>query len=174
MSRGPGRVQRRIKELMQSEPSGAWTVEDLCDRVFEDAGQVKKKHRVSVIRALRTVVVDDPDWQLWVSGGRGGTLILVNHSDIMSYALARLKEDSSSYYRQNDSRVPAHWKHSEQDLLEKIATDHSYLIEPGGVWHLNVAQHIAERDGDTDTANGLRKQQAVARAKVMAGLRGRR
>ena len=51
MSRGPGRVQRRIKALMQSEPTGAWTVEDLCDRVFDGVNRVEKKHRVSLIRA---------------------------------------------------------------------------------------------------------------------------
>ena len=80
MSRGPGRVQRRIKKLMQLEPSGAWTVEDLCDRVFEGTHQIEKKHRVSVIRALRAVVAGDPSWHVLQPDRFGGTLILVNRS----------------------------------------------------------------------------------------------
>ncbi len=63
---------------------------------------------------------------------------------------------------------------NERALLERLATNERHLIEPGGAWHSHVAQHIAVRDGDTETANELKKQQDVAMAKVMADLRGRR
>ena len=84
----------------------AWTVEDLCERVYTDINRVEKKHRVSVLRALRRVVQDDADWCLWKSEGIGGAVVLVNRANVKSYAMAWLKTEFLSRYRSNDPRTP--------------------------------------------------------------------
>ncbi len=38
---------------MVAEPDGAWTTEERCERVYPETNRVEKKHRVSVLRALR-------------------------------------------------------------------------------------------------------------------------
>jgi len=53
MSRGPGRIQQTIIELIASDPHGAWTVGQICERIYPDEWQ---KHRVAVARALRHAV----------------------------------------------------------------------------------------------------------------------
>jgi hypothetical protein len=52
MSRGPGRVQQTITDLIASDPHGAWTVREICERLYP-GWRVEKKHRVAVTRALR-------------------------------------------------------------------------------------------------------------------------
>jgi hypothetical protein len=53
VSRGPGRIQQTITELIASDPHGAWTVGQLCERIYPDELLIRKKHRVAVARALR-------------------------------------------------------------------------------------------------------------------------
>ena len=48
---------------MATRPEGAWTIEDLCDLVYLGVNQVEKKHRVSVLRAVKNIVPDmSPIW----------------------------------------------------------------------------------------------------------------
>jgi hypothetical protein len=53
MSKGLGHVQRTILAMIEADPHGAWTVEEICRRVYPDASDVEKKHRVAAIRALQ-------------------------------------------------------------------------------------------------------------------------
>ena len=55
MSKGPGRVSRAIEAILEAEPDNAFSVEDLCDRVYPGINRVEKKHRVSVLRAANLV-----------------------------------------------------------------------------------------------------------------------
>src|SRR5262245_42062048 len=50
MSRGPGRVQRTICELIDDNPNGAWSTGELCWVIYN---RVTKAKRVTVTRALR-------------------------------------------------------------------------------------------------------------------------
>jgi hypothetical protein len=54
MSKGPGRVERIIEAVFAAEPDNAFTIEDLCDRVYPGE-PIEKKHRVSVLRAAKQV-----------------------------------------------------------------------------------------------------------------------
>lgn len=55
MSRGLGAVAVRLKDVMEKHPTQSFSTSELCRHVY--AGQkVQKKHRVSVLRALRTLV----------------------------------------------------------------------------------------------------------------------
>ncbi len=42
MSRGPGRVERAIYNLIEDHPDGAWTTEDLCRLIYPTANCVEK------------------------------------------------------------------------------------------------------------------------------------
>ena len=174
MSRGPGKIERAIRQLMAAEPTGAWTVEDLCERVYAGINRVEKKHRVSVLRALRRAVRDDADWALWTSEGIGGRVVLVNRTNVESYGLARLKTDFLAHYRSNDRRTPLHWIHTEDDLRRELAPggrDH-HLIQPGGAWHRHVQMNIAERDGETEKLALLTAEQDAEVVSSLAGLTG--
>lgn len=61
MSRGPGRLQRAILDLIAENPHGAWLTEQLCDELYDFPNPVEKKHRVAVLHALRTMKLP-PDW----------------------------------------------------------------------------------------------------------------
>src|SRR5262245_41051962 len=52
MSRGPGIVERQLADIFAREPRGVFTTEMLCRRVYL-IEKVQKKHRVSVLRALK-------------------------------------------------------------------------------------------------------------------------
>jgi hypothetical protein len=54
MSKGPGRVQRRLAEIFQKNPEGMFLTKELCSRVYQ-TGRVQKWHRVSVLRALKSL-----------------------------------------------------------------------------------------------------------------------
>ena len=137
---------------MAEQPDGAWTVEDLAERVYPDINQVEKKHRVSVLRALKKVTADDPDWTLMRAENIGNTKILVNVADVVSYALARLKAWNLSRYRGPDPRTDPYYVKMEADLradLEPGGRDHRH-IQSGGAWDRHVQMHIARRDGDNE------------------------
>jgi hypothetical protein len=57
MSKGPGRAQRAILALIAGNPDGAWTTDELCREVYAGINRVEKKHRVAVLRALRTMTL---------------------------------------------------------------------------------------------------------------------
>ncbi len=52
MSKGPGDIERRLRDLFIGSPKGVFTTEMLCRHVY-GVQVVKKKHRVSVLRALK-------------------------------------------------------------------------------------------------------------------------
>jgi hypothetical protein len=51
MSRGPGRVEKQLSEIFLKNPKQGVSTSELCRKVYR-TNQVKKKHRVSVLRAL--------------------------------------------------------------------------------------------------------------------------
>ena len=154
---------------MDGHPDHAWTIEDLVDEVYEGIDRAEKKHRVSVLRAVKKIVRGDPDWRLWQSEQRGGTLVLLNAANIMGYALGRLKADFATDYR----RPNCPWAETEDQLIERLqpgGRNHD-LVLPGGSWHRHVRMHIARRDGRTDELQRLEETQ---RATLRAQLEGRK
>ena len=55
MSRGLGSVAVRIKQVFDQHPTESFSTSELCRKVYQGQ-KVQKKHRVSVLRALRTLV----------------------------------------------------------------------------------------------------------------------
>src|SRR4051812_5760539 len=109
MSKGPGRLERAILAAVEAEPHSAFTVADLCDRVYRGINRIEKKHRVAVARAMKNAVKrSNGNLDLWTAGFWGyGKLVLYGRFNVMSYALARLKADPFNYYRSNDPRIHA-------------------------------------------------------------------
>ena len=55
MSRGPGHVERKLVEIFRrTKRTGLLSTYDLCCEVF-GKGAVEKKHRVSVLRAVKRI-----------------------------------------------------------------------------------------------------------------------
>ena len=83
MSRGPGHVEAQLFEILSKKRRGIFSTAKLCRKVFGII-QVKKKHRVSVLRALKRMskrstldvwrVVDKGSRDdFWFSYNRGGS-----------------------------------------------------------------------------------------------------
>jgi hypothetical protein len=51
MSKGPGHVEIQLVEILRKNKKKLFSTRDLCRKVYR-VEQVKKKHRVSVLRAL--------------------------------------------------------------------------------------------------------------------------
>ena len=164
MSRGPGRIERAIYDLFEGHPEGAWTTEDLCRLVYPAADRIEKKHRVAVVRAMKTILAktgdQHRDWTCWQAATTGSTLVLFNNANVMSYGLARLKTDN--YPRYVCTPHSNSWLQKTEDelkaFLEPGGKDHGRVV-PGGAWDQHVRMYIAERDGDQETAQKLAAEQ---------------
>jgi hypothetical protein len=64
MSRGPGRIERAIRELFDARPPdgyGGFSAEAMCEYVYPGVA-IERKHRVAVLRAAHKIVAADPEW----------------------------------------------------------------------------------------------------------------
>ena len=57
VGKGLGQVQRRLRDLFVNNPRGVFTTEGLCRHVYPGV-QVRKKHRVAVLRAMKRLAQD--------------------------------------------------------------------------------------------------------------------
>ncbi len=168
MSRGPGRIERAIHDLIEEHPDGAWTTEDLCHLIYPAASRAEKKHRVAMLRAMKTIRDKSGDrhrdWRLLLAGSTGRTLVLHNFANVMSYGLARLKSDHGWFHR------------NEEELLERLQPGgRNYnLVVSGGAWDRHVRKYIAERDGDQETVERLAAEQKRSLAAIFSKKRGNR
>jgi hypothetical protein len=193
MSKGPGHVSRAIEAALEAEPDNAFTIEDLCDRVYRGVNRVEKKHRVAVLRAAKAIVARCPDFDCMTGEGLGGTLVIFNRYRVMSYAMAWLKADRFERYRSNDKRNkwrPPAWyckglgwgpagkgkvwvqtkrNATEADLRAQLESErHRKLMAPGGAWWRQVQIWIAERDGDAERVAQLEAEREQALANLTA------
>jgi hypothetical protein len=150
MSRGPSRIEGALVAIFDGERDNAFTIQDLCERIWPDvyqdpqAGRIERKHRRTVIQAARNIARQRPEIQ-WLHGERlGRGLVFFRHDEVMSYAMARLKADRFQRYRSKDSRL--HWSKDEAELrLELDDERHRTLIGPGGAWLRQVEMFLARR-----------------------------
>ena len=148
MSGRPDRIERAIVAIFDSERDNAFTIQDLCERIWPDvyqdpqAGRIERKHRSTVIRAARNVARQRPEIQ-WLHGERlGRGLVFFRHDEVMSYAMARLKADRFQRYR--STRL--HWSKDEDGLRRELDNEsHRTLIGPGGAWLRQVEMFLARR-----------------------------
>jgi hypothetical protein len=107
MSRGHGKVQRAILAVFAAEPDNAFLLSELCERVFSGLNRIEKKHRNAVARAAKAI----PSLDQMEREVLGSELVFYDPLNVMSYAMARLKSDNLTNYRNNDARwfTPSAW-----------------------------------------------------------------
>jgi len=54
VSRGPGWIETSLRQLFLDQPEGIFTTAELCRHVYARS-RIEKKHRVAVLRALRSL-----------------------------------------------------------------------------------------------------------------------
>lgn len=167
MSRGPGRIERAIRAAYAAEPDNAFTTDDLCDRIFAGVNRIEKKHRVSVIRALKAVAASDREMEFFRSEAQGGPLVLFNCCNVMSYAMARIKADSLENYRPTARRARGWWDAREMWVLPPAEQEaclrallmpggkQHHLVTTGGAWWEHTELARAKRRGDHERAQAL-------------------
>jgi len=136
-----GRIQRGLIEIFDRERDNAFTVDDLCERVWPHLTWFKTSQRNTVIRAVRDIASQRPEIHWLHTQRRGGALVIFRHDEVMSYAMARLKADRFQRYR----ILRPSWS-SEGDLRRELDKE-SYrkLIGPGGAWRRQVEIFLARR-----------------------------
>jgi hypothetical protein len=123
MGTGPGHVARAIEAAFAAEPGSAFSVDELCRRVYRGADRVEKKHRVAVLRAAKA----NPRLIYLPSYLSGGTLIFFELGSVKGYGLARLK--ATNYSGKSDAEL--------RGRLRKGGVCHE-LVAPGGDWYRQV------------------------------------
>jgi hypothetical protein len=120
MSQGPGRAERAIAAILDQEPDNAFTVEELCRRVYR-VNRAEKEHRLSALRAARKLAIRR-DTLMWCKSHKlGATVVYFNCDNVMSYVMARLKADSK-YYQNNDTRRDKSEASPREELSEEGCT----------------------------------------------------
>jgi len=179
MSRGPGRIERAIEAVLAAEPDNAFTTADLCLRVYPDAEQIEKRHRVAVLRAMANIMERRDVLGELKASLMGGASVFYDRTNVLSYAMARMKTDRR--YQDNN---PWRWDRdgvSESRLREMLTKDReSALMREGGAWWRHTQSAVAEiearRAGDTARLERVlaeRESEALARREgLMIALRG--
>ena len=137
-----GRIQRALVKIFDRERDNAFTVDDLCERVWPHLTWFKTSQRNTVIRAVRDIASQRPEIHWLHTQRRGGALVIFRHDEVMSFAMARLKADRFQRYRSSRS----HWSRDE-GALRRVLDDESYrkLIGPGGAWRRQVEIFLAQQ-----------------------------
>jgi hypothetical protein len=174
MSKGPGRIERAIRELFDTSPDRAFLTADLANHCFSGADWIERKHEVSVLRAARKIVASDPDWRSWRTD-RGS--IFFNHGNLQSYALFDIIRSEGRIWLPSGGLEYANGfgygvAISTSAAIEAVTNDphcRSTMTPPDGKCWRAVQQHCAERDGDTATATALKTRADSENAAEMAG-----
>jgi hypothetical protein len=187
MSRGHGKVQRAILAVFAAEPDNAFLLSELCERVYSGRNRIEHKYRNAVGRAAKGISsIDHMKREVL-----GSELVFYDPLNVMSYAMARLKSDNLTNYRNNDARwfVPRpEWfreamgykkgyeyrraQTSEDDLRRWLAeggSHHEHVVE-GGVWWRHTEVRKARARGDEETAARLQAKLDAELAGVVSKL----
>jgi len=169
MSKGLGTIGRAIEAVLTAEPDNAFTVDDLCDRVFTRINRIEKKHRVSVIRAAKSVAKRHTNFESVRSELLGRTTVFYVADNVMSSAMARLKSDNLYGYR-NSHPNPRWVSDTEQQLQARLiegGKDHRHVVAGGCYWQ-RVEMWKAKRSGDTETVQRLQAESDRALEELLA------
>jgi hypothetical protein len=110
MSRGLGHVQRTILAMIEAEPHGALTVEEICPRIYPTEA-VEKKHRVAVLRAVRRMKLPGT-WKVRHAWSAGSPCCLFDECDDESQMRAVFEDYSWASFER--------WKESEHGARVRL------------------------------------------------------
>jgi len=161
MSRGAGRVERCILEAF-SVPEKSYSVEDLFHLAYPNESRMERKHRVAIKRACVNVCAKT-GWDKLRRDTRGGGYIYYDPCDVISYALARLKQMDNLYGRRlTDEEI--------YPMLVEGGKNYE-LVSEGGAWLRHTQMARAKRDGDEVTYQKLQAEQEASIAALSSGAR---
>ena len=156
MSKGPGRIERAIGDIFAADPDGAYTTEELCERVYA-VDRAEKKHRVPVLKALTRLTARPPKdktapWvDTYVSDTLGNQLVAFNRYSVPSLAMAVIKGTWHTNDRRSLFWLPSQWQRDERCRKQFERDDYRIRREPDGDIWWQVMEAVAERDGDAKT-----------------------
>jgi hypothetical protein len=134
----PKQIEATIKATLLSDLDNAYTVDDLCDRVYPGLKRFQRKHRTAVIPAAKRVCERlGEHWDWWRSETQGGTLVFWNRTSVMSYGMARLKSDHLYGYRRGCTEAKL------KASLLPGGRYHKYVVT-GGAWWEHRQDDIAK------------------------------
>jgi hypothetical protein len=90
MSRGPGRIQTKILRILAGNPDRTWPTDDLAAEIYGiDFEAVEKKHRVALLRAIRTMELpygwdSNNAWLPQIPSGTPYRILLTNRFSVES------------------------------------------------------------------------------------------
>ena len=116
MSRGSGRIQEAIVAMIETEPQGAWTTTQLCERIYGTS--IEKWHRPAVARTLGGMKLP-PLWCARRTGKPGTERCLYNAGDVESTLRAAFLGDSAN---RHDWDFEA-WKERYPHRIERARND---------------------------------------------------
>jgi hypothetical protein len=134
----PKQIEATVEATLLSDLDNAYTVDDLCYRVYPGLKHIQRKHRAAVIPAAKRVCQRlGEHWDWWRSEMRGGTLVFWNRASVMSYGMVRLKSDYLNAYRHSSTEAKL-----KAGLLPG-GREHEYVV-PGGIWWKHCQEDIAK------------------------------
>jgi hypothetical protein len=154
MSRGPGRIERTIRALLDANPDESFSTDQLCNRCYGRGGWMERKHRVAVIRAMHGVLKDDPDWRCGRSNGRSRRMICYNAASLLSTAQAFAP---SSVYHEMLGEAPDPDDPADDDDMRAWRLEERARIEG---W---VAAHIRWRDATPEERAAIEREEEAER-----------
>lgn len=137
-----------VLDRFERDSTAALTTADIAMPWYQVSQfENQKKHRVAVIRAMKTVNAKNSQLRIYNGEGPEGQLIIFDSHNVSSYALARLKDDCFSQYQW--SRFAWGNRKKERELRNSLRDErHQELMKEGGSWWRHVEQYKAEDTGD--------------------------
>jgi hypothetical protein len=156
VSRGPGRIERAIHQLLDANPDAAFVTDQLCNHCYGAGGWSERKHRVAVIRAAHNVLKGDPDWQCF-RARRGMTYYNAASvpSTAMAFAPNLLVDDEEDDEDDDEDRAWRQaWRRDETARIEGM-----------------VAAHIAWRDATPEERAAIEREEEAERERGRGAIR---
>jgi hypothetical protein len=111
VSRGPGRIERAIRQLFDAHPDEAFVTDELAEHCYPDVRPVTRKHQVAVLRAAWNVLKNEADWCEERINGMGNGYVFYNAANVRSTTLGRSIVWGDIVYRSpgRACRPPTRW-----------------------------------------------------------------
>ena len=163
MSRGPGRIERTLAELLSHNHTDAYTTDELCLACFPDEPGIEKRHRVSVLRAMQKVR-NNLGWIARTISGQRGNYIFFNSHNLHSLAIGRTRSSAQGDWSHDCGRTAIITSDKAEAMLLgrdqatywRSARDESHDVRVDGPFPVLFEMYQAERQGLYEEAELLR------------------
>lgn len=158
MSRGPGKIERAISDLLEANPAGTFILPELVAAAYPDLEYYEKKHSVSIWRAVHNIKLPDNSW--WrieaALNLKGVPYILHNRLNLRSLGVASERGRLWPIRKGYGIEEPQTDKEAETQCLSPQSRSYPYVLEDGPLPAL-VEYYRARVKGDKAEAERLWK-----------------